>query len=246
MYNPRSLVLDIETTPMEAFVWGRRDVNIDLSMVKKDWQIMAWSAKWLGEKKVYYKDTRNAEDDAGILFVLKGLLDEADIVITQNGQSFDIRKINARLIFHGMQPPSPYRHIDTYRFAKSIGDFTSNSLEYLTDKLCVKYKKLKHLKFPGITLWKECLNGNPQAWEEMKRYNIHDTLATEELYMKLRAWMPEGMPKPHSNELHSSLHCATCDYKGTMVKWGFYRTNKGIWKRYSCPNCGAFSKGDKI
>ena len=29
--------------------------------------------------------------------------------------------------------------------AKSAADFTSNKLEYLTDKLCKKYKKLSHL-----------------------------------------------------------------------------------------------------
>lgn len=38
----------------------------------------------------------------------------------------------------------------------------------MTDKLCVKYKKLNHSKFPGMELWRECLKGNSEAWTEME------------------------------------------------------------------------------
>jgi len=83
------------------------------------------------------------------------LLDQADILITQNGQAFDSPKINTRFILNGMKPPSPYKHLDTYKIAKKVASFTSNSLEYLTDKLCIKYKKLAHAKFPGMLLWRK-------------------------------------------------------------------------------------------
>lgn len=243
--QPKCLVLDIENFPMEAYVWERRDVNIGLDMLKQDWSIAAWSAKWLGKAGVEYYDTRKLSERT-ILIRLRDLLDEADIVITQNGQTFDCRKINARLIFYGILPPSPYRHLDTYRIAKRIASFTSFSLEYLADKLCTKYKKFKHSKFPGISLWKECLKGNIKAWDEMKRYNIRDTLTTEELYLKLQAWVPDTMPKPYSAPIPAPLHCDTCNYKGVMTKWGCYRTNHGMWARFSCPACGTFRKGAKL
>jgi uncharacterized protein YprB with RNaseH-like and TPR domain len=245
MQQPKVGVLDIETSAMEALVFERRDVNIGLDNIIKDWQIIAWSFKWLGEKKVYYYDTRS-NPERYILEELWVLLDRADIIITQNGQSFDSRRINTRFIHYGMKPPSPYRHLDTYRIAKKVGDFTSNSLEYLSDKLCTKYKKLKHGKFPGIELWDECRKENIEAWNEMKKYNIRDTLVTEELYLKLRAWAPETCPKPHQDKDAPELHCDTCDYWGHMTKWGFYRTNKGIWARFACPHCGAFRKGTKV
>src|SRR5579872_1400389 len=122
MQQPKVRVLDIETSAMEALVWGRKDVNIGVDMIIKDWGIIAWSFKWLGEKKVEYYDTRKLPESV-ILIRLRDLLDEADIVITQNGQSFDSRKINARLIHYGILPPSPYRHLDTYRIARRVGDF---------------------------------------------------------------------------------------------------------------------------
>lgn len=238
------LVLDIETFPMLAYVWGRKDVNIALNQLKQDWTICAWSAKWLEEKTVVYKDVRNSPSTSDFLHPLWRLLDKADIVITQNGQSFDIRKINAQFMLLGWHPPSSYRHLDTYRIARRVADFTSNSLEYLTDKLCTRYKKMKHSQFSGMSLWTECLKGNKKAWEEMKRYNITDTLATEELYLKLRPWVPETMPKPFKGG-NPTLHCSTCKAIGTMTKWGFYHTNHGVWQRYSCNACGAYQKGAK-
>src|ERR1017187_8428682 len=179
MNTQKVLVLDIETAPIIACVWGLKDQNIGLNQIQRDWSIIAYGAKWLGDPatKMMYEDLRNFKDitdDTKLLKSLWKLLDEADILITQNGQSFDAPKINARFILHGMKPPSPYRHLDTYRIVKRVTEFTSNKLEYLTDKLCTKYKKLHHHKFPGMSLWNECLKNNRAAWEEMKIYNIHD------------------------------------------------------------------------
>ena len=64
-------------------------------------------------------------DDKPLLKGIRDLLDEADIVIAQNGKSFDVRKVNARLIQHGFQPPSPYRVVDTMLVAKKYFAFTS-------------------------------------------------------------------------------------------------------------------------
>lgn len=240
----KTLILDIETSPIIAMVWGLHDQNVSLNQIKEDWRIMAWSAKWLGHppNAIMYMDTRNSDTDKGILKVLWNLLDRADIVITQNGQSFDGPKLNARFVLHGMPPPSPYKHLDTYRIAKRVFDFTSNKLEYLTDKLCVKYKKLSHKKYPGMILWTECLKGNKEAWDEMKRYNIHDVLSTEELYEKLKAWAPETMPKPHGD---NSEKCGVCG-KNRLIKRGTMRTVKQLYQRFQCQACGAWSKGSLI
>ncbi len=226
------LVYDIETSPITAYVWGLKDQNIGLNQIVKDWQVMAYGAKWLGEKGIIYEDTyKNSEKQ--LLTGIWELLDEADIVITQNGKSFDSRRLNARFIHYGMRPPSPYRHIDTYLLVKAAADFTSNKLEYLTDKLCVKYKKLSHSKFPGMSLWTECLKGNKAAWDEMKRYNIHDVLSTEELYEAVKAWGPKNMPKLYD----APATCSICGYKAR--RGGSANNTGSIW-RIQCksPTCG--------
>lgn len=247
MIKPKILIFDIETSPLTAYVWGRRDVNVTLNQIKKEWSVIAWAAKWLGTsaRSIMYYDQRKAKDienDKEILSLLWILLNEADIVITQNGQSFDSRKLNARFILHGMPPPKPYKHLDTYLIAKRVADFTSNKLEYLTEKLCTKYKKLSHSKFPGMSLWTECLKGNMKAWDEMKRYNIHDVLATEELYEKLKSWTPPNMV----TLAQSSENCRVCGPGTKMWHKGFEVKKTGRYYRYQCRACFAWTIGAKV
>lgn len=247
--NPKVLVFDIETAPMLAYIWARYDQNIGTNQIKTDWYVIAWAAKWLNdpESKVIYRDQKNAkniEDDSRILKPLWNLLNEADIVITQNGKNFDDKKLNARFILNDMKPPSPYRHWDTYQVIRRVAKFTSNSLEYLTDKLCVKYKKSIHKEFPGMELWKQCLAGNNKAWEEMRRYNIHDVLSTEELYLKVRAWAPETAPAIHHVD-KIGIKCKTCG-KNDLRKHGFRFTRTGRRQRYLCYSCGSHATGEKV
>lgn len=191
--EPKILIFDIETAPILAHVWGLFDQNVGLNQIETDWHVLSWSAKWLDDpaSKVMYQDQRNVKNvtnDKKILESIRNLLDQADLVVTQNGIKFDSKKLNARFLFHEIKSPSSYRHRDTLRMAKKHFNLTSYKLEYMTDKFCKKYKKLKHKKFPGHELWKECLKGNKEAWEEMKKYNCHDVLATEELYLVLKEW----------------------------------------------------------
>ncbi len=243
------LIFDIETAPITAQVWGLRDQNIGLNQITEDWYVLSWAAKWLGDpaSKVMYQDQSKAKDIRNDKALLKGmweLLNEADIVITQFGTGFDSPKLNARFIMQGIQPPSHYQHLDTYRIAKRVFAFTSNKLEYLTDKLCVKYKKLAHKKFPGMTLWNECRKGNKDAWAEMKKYNIHDVLSTEELYIKLRAWAPETMAKAFVPD--TLRDCAVCGACGSVYGNGTRMIKSKRYQRLTCNKCGSWSKGDVI
>jgi uncharacterized protein YprB with RNaseH-like and TPR domain len=236
--DQRVLVLDIETSPLLVYVWNLKDQYVGLNQMVQDWHIMAWSAKWLGEKKVFYRDVscnKDPHNDKNIMEDLWKLLDEADIVITQNGKAFDAKKINARFMLHGMQPPSPYKHLDTYLIAKRAASFTSHSLEYLSGRFCAKYKKLHHQKFPGLSLWVECLKNNAEAWKEMKAYNIRDTLTTEELYKKLEPWVPQSMPNPEH----------ACPRRFAL-KWDKRYNAEGTYQIYKCKKCGHKFKGEKI
>lgn len=249
MTTQKVLVVDIETSPLLVYVWNLKDQFVGLNQMVQDWHIMAWSAKWLGEpaSSIMYYDQRNLKvgNDLPILRPLWKLLNEADIVLTQNGKSFDSKKINARFMLLGMKPPRPYKHLDTYLIAKNAAAFTSHSLEYLSEQFCTKYKKLSHSKFPGLSLWRECLKGNRKAWNEMREYNIHDVLATEEFYEKIKAWAPESAPKPFRSDKISVL-CGTCGELGRMIKRGMLVKIKAKYQRWQCQECGGWATGDKV
>lgn len=247
IHEKKVLVMDIETAPMIAYVWGKGEQHIAMNQIKSDWYILAWAAKWLGEGKIMYADLRNDKtgSDAKILPQLWQLLDQADAVVTQNGQSFDGPKLNARFILNGMKPPSPYEHIDTYRIVKRVAKFSANSLEYLTDKLCTRYKKLSHSDYPGMELWKACLAGDKKAWIAMQKYNEHDVLSTEELYLKVRSWAPASMPSGYVAK-DPSTACRVCGTAGRMTRRGMLLTRTGQYQRYQCQKCAAWVRGEKV
>jgi hypothetical protein len=238
--GPKVLIFDIETAPIIAHVWSLWENNVSLNQIVSDWHVLSWSAKWLGDapNKVMYMDQRgakNIEDDKKILEGIWNLLDECDVVITQNGKSFDQKKLNARFILNGFQPPSSYKHIDTKVIASKHFKFTSNKLEYMTDKLNKTYKKLKHTKFPGHEMWAQCLAGNLEAWKEMEVYNKYDVLALEELYNKLIPWDNSINFNVYHDEVDHVCKCGST----TFIKNGFYYTSAGKFQKHKCRSCGA-------
>lgn len=246
--GPRIVTLDIETAPLESYHWGLWDQNIGLDFIQLEWSILSFSAKWLGEKKVVYCHTggrgkSKVRDDRAVCQELWNILDEADIVVTQNGKSFDIKKINARLIELGFKPYSPIKVIDTKLIAKKHFSFTSNRLEWMSKHL-TNAKKSKHKEFPGFELWTECLKDNPKAWAEMRKYNCIDTIATEELYLKMLPWV-EGHPNVAAYSSIEEVQCPKCGSQ-KVQKRGSARTQTGEYHRFQCQDCGGWARSRQV
>jgi len=242
--KPKVLVYDIETSPLIGNVWSLWQQNVGLNQLRKDWYVMSWAAKWMGEETVYYasqRNEKNQENDKEILIDLHDMLSEADIVITHNGMNFDEKKLNSRFLSVGLPPVSKPRHIDTCRIAKKHFSFTSNKLEFLTDKFCTYHKKLKHDKFPGFSLWAECVKNNKEAWDEMIEYNIQDVRSLEELYIKLAPWDDTVNFNLYHDRDEYFCNCGSNQFS----KNGYYTTNSGKFHKYVCKNCGKHSRGKK-
>jgi len=240
--QPKILLIDIETAPILASVWGLWDQNVGINQISLDWHLLSFAAKWLGDKKVFYEDqskVKHIENDKALLVKMTKLLDEADIVVAHNGNSFDVPKLRARMILSGLKPPSTFRSIDTLKEAKKLFNFTSNKLEYLSQKL-TDAPKDKHKEFPGFELWSECLAHNPRAWAEMKKYNIRDIYALEKVYIAMRPWI-EGHPNLGMYVNSENPVCPKC--RGHVQARGFAITNFGKYQRYQCQKCGGWSRG---
>lgn len=239
-HGPKVLIFDIETAPMEAYVWGLFNQNIGLEQVTQHTTVLSWSAKWLHApaNEVMYRDQRNAKnvrDDKELMESIRSLLDEADIVITQNGERFDVPKLNYRFAVHGIKPPSSFKHIDTLKVAKKVFYFDSNKLQHMTSLFCKKYLKLDHGKFSGFKLWKECLAGNKEAWKEMEKYNKYDVLSLEELYVDhLAPWDQTLNFASFTEDLTFRCNCGSDSFTHN----GFIRTKKSKFKRFVCNHCG--------
>lgn len=240
----RILFYDIETAPMLIWAWGIWEQNA--IAVEKQWYIMSISYKWEGDRKpttialpdfeLYKKDPEN---DRELAKKLHELFSEADLIVAHNGDKFDQKKTNTRLIYHGFTPPSPYKTIDTLKLARKYFAFTSNRLGDLAEFLGIG----KKLDTGGFGLWRDCIKYNLKAWTKMKKYNAQDVVLLEGVYNRLRSWH-----STHPNitiTTGESLLCPVCGGPTTQKHWNnlkSYRT-----RRYLCLNekCGKWSSGKR-
>lgn len=242
--GPRIGHLDIETAPTLVWVWGLFKQNVGLEQIVQDEAILAACFKWHLEKKCTYVDTfdeASVFDDRVVVQVLWDFLDEADIVVTQNGRRFDHKKINARFIHYGMLPPSPYKIVDTLEIAKRNFGFISKKLQWMTSRLCKKVQKRSHEKFPGFTLWTEFMAKNPAARKEMRLYNIDDVRSMEELYTIFLPWITNHPNHGNYHDDHN-LRCNRCGSENA-VKNGTYHTDVAQYQRFQCGDCGGHIRG---
>ncbi len=195
----RVLFADIETSPLKVFAWQLKNFgHTPVSMLSKDRRIISFAGKFQGESKIYQFDTRkglNNKNEKKLLKKVGKLLDQADLVVTQNGKKFDVKLLRGRFVFYRLKPFKSFEQFDTLTESKRLLNLPSYSLEYVSDTFCRKYKKLQHKKFPGVELWKACLSGVKSAWREMAKYNIHDILTLEEWYGILLPYFMQD-PKP--------------------------------------------------
>lgn len=244
MKSPKILLLDIETSPIISYVWDLYNQNVGLNQIKQDSFIIAWAAKWFEKDKIYYMDQRNAkniEDESKILKPIWELMNEADVILGQNSDKFDLKRLNTRFLVHGFKTPSGYKKLDTYKMVKRLFGFTSNSLEHLAKTLKLKHQKSKHGKFHGFELWKECLGGNLEAWREMEKYNKQDVLVLEDLYNRIRSWDNTFNPNLYHDATQNMCTCGSTEFR----KNGFSYTSKGKFQRYECVKCGRETRDSK-
>lgn len=178
----KTLFIDIETSPNEGSAWTIYDTNL-MWPLKKHWEIISYSARWDGDVRIVTK-ARDNYTEVELLYGIWDLLDKAKTVVAHNGDGFDLRKINTRMLVYGLMPPSEYRTVDTLKVCKRVFGFSSNKLDHVCQQLGIG-KKMRTT--PG--LWDMCLAGDKKAWAEMKKYNAHDIVLLEGLYNRILPWI---------------------------------------------------------
>lgn len=236
--EPRVLIYDIETSPIIGYTWGVWQT--DVIQIKEDWQILTVAWKWLGDKKVRCVGQDDFDDympgvnnDLQVIKTIHKLFDEADIVIAHNGNSFDQKKVQARMMIHGMNPPSPYKQIDTKLVAKRYAAFSRNNLKWLAKDFHVAQKGDPG----GFGTWEGCMAGDAKAWKQMKKYNKQDIPPLEDIYLKMLPWITTH---PNMGRLMNKINvCPKCGSEELQSR-GYRVTNVTRYRRLQCQKCGGW------
>ena len=239
---PKILVFDIETAPMAAYVWKRYKENVSLEQTISESYMLCWSAKWLYSEEVLgdclTSEEAITENDYRIVESLYKLVDEADILVAYNGKNFDIPYMNQRFLVYGFPPYTPSQVIDPYETAKSVFRFSSNKMDNIATQLGLQ-NKIK----TDFSLWKNCMDGEPESLEEMLRYNKQDVVVLEEIYCKMLPWL-----KNHpniSNYLDDKQTCTKCGSDRLEKLNRYFYTPSGKYELFRCKSCGSIFRRRK-
>lgn len=240
MSRPRILTLDIETAPAVVETFSLYDTTIPIHRVREPGYILGFGFKWHGSSAVKWVQT---DGSAALAVSAYEVLDEADIVVTYNGEKFDLRHLNREIYMAGMGPPSPYKSVDLFRAVKRRFKFESNKLDFIAQQI-----GLGHKVSTDYSLWQQCMAGDELAWRKMARYCKQDVRLTEQLYDDLLPWIPNhphvGLWMEHDG---AGRLCPKCgSHKLTRQGTRTAVAHTVTYQRLQCQDCGAWSRGTAI
>ncbi len=232
------LGLDIETAPNTAHVWGLFKQNIGTNQILDTGRVMCFAARWVGDegKPVFRSEFHHGHKET--IKAARELMDEADAVLTYNGERFDLPTLNREFVKYKLSPPAPYHSIDLIRVAKRRFRFASNKMDHLAQELGLTRKVSNR----GHELWIDCMAGKRSAWSEMREYNMGDVVTLEEMYLRLLPWIDTH---PNTALFDGDAGKPTCPSCGShkLQARGYQRTKTQTYQRFQCSGCGTWLRG---
>lgn len=207
MATIKRLIWDIETSPNVVLSWRTGyKINIDHDNIVRERAIICICYKWEGQKKTHHLEWDNGCDKQMIRDFME-VASHADELVAHNGDRFDIKWVNTRVIAHGLDPIPLWKTVDTLKIAKKHFNFNSNRLDYLA-KLLLGEGKI-HTEFG---MWKAITLDNCQkSMRKMVKYAKKDVELLERVWRELS---PYHVPKTHVGA-HDDDERWTCPWTGT-------------------------------
>ncbi len=246
MSKAKILIYDVETQPalMHAFdIWN----PTSHTFVLKSSAISCVCYKYLDERKIYSismldnkrQFKKDPYDDSSVLKAFKKVYDAADIAIAHNGDKFDFKVINTRLLALSMEPLKDIPTVDTLKVAKGKFRLLSNRLDYLGTFLGVGHK----LK-TSAQLWVDTARGDTGAMCKMVKYCKRDVQLLEDVYKKLVPYITNH-PNMHLIQGYDGKGCPNCGSMDSRSN-GIRFTRMRKYRRLQCKDCGASYKGEIV
>lgn len=241
MDKPRVIFWDIEVGAMIVRTFDLKTDYISPSNIEKDWYVICASYCELDSNRTFTisvlddpkRFKKNPRDDYYVIKKLRDVLASADILIAQNGDKYDLAKINAKIITYGLPPLPPIKTIDTLKEMRRIGKFSSYSMNYIAKLFGIEQK------IPtGDALWRACELGDVKAIKKMILYNRHDVNPMlKQVYLHLKPYMKN---EPTSHFVRKP-QCPKCGMNSLVIDGHKTKVNGQKTIHYRCKSCYQYS-----
>lgn len=232
MNEPKILLYDLETTYVNCRLWriGKQYVSHDSIVEGSRTDIICLAYKWLDEKKVHTMDWGlKKQDSRKMVNDFSEIAAQADLVVAQNGDNFDMKQLNTQRLLHGDTPILWSTSADTLKGLRKNFRLPSNKLDYVGKLLFQTGKNPMRMQD-----WIDVIERkDPKALEKMLKYNIQDVLLLEKTFNRLRPWLLTKSLIQRTNV----EECPSCYAKKSRSKGRKLLRNK-YYQRRVCLACG--------
>lgn len=237
---PKILIYDIETAPLQAWIWrcGEQRVNPSQLVEGKDrYDIICLAYAWLDSNEKGVLDWNfKKQDSKPMVKEFTEMCDYADMIIGKNNKRFDDKHINTMRLIHGLDGrPDLMSKVDDLEVQMRKHFYLpSNGLDYFSKILGFGGKSPV-----GFEDWINIVTKHPTkgeaALKKMKKYCLKDVLDTKNIWNYCRKHI-----KPrynYSKEQQKGLVCANCGSVWTR-KNGTITTNGKQYQNMYCNEHG--------
>jgi DNA polymerase elongation subunit (family B) len=228
----RRLFWDIETSPVDAKVWGPGwKMTVSPNQITNFYKIISIAYKWQHENKVHALTWNKRQDDKKMCQDFSKVLGTADVINAYNGDNFDLKKFRTRCLYHRIPILCKYTTEDLLKKSRRFFAFPSNKMDEVAKFLGLS-RKIK----TEFELWLDVVNKVPNALENMVEYNKQDVIVLQDIYTILLPYIDHDVNLAGLRDLER-WRCPECASKKVRLSLSD-STKMGTIRRYMiCDKC---------
>lgn len=244
MKKPKVLFFDIETSPILAYIWRTGSkINISHDQIKKGQktEILCVCWKFLGDRTVSKLSwNMKTRDSSQLVKEFTKVVESADVVIAHNGDSFDIKHLNAQRLMNNQDPINWPTSEDTLKNFRKVFNLPSHRLDYISKILLGAGKA--PMNFDD---WVQIVeNRSKTHMDKMVRYCQRDVRLLERVFKKASKFFPV---KAHRGVIAKADRdaCPHCASDHVVIR-GYNIKKVGKYQALQCRDCSHYFQGRKV
>lgn len=246
--KPEGVIIDIETSPIKVLMYGNIYEPVVVKILEHT-KILSMGWRKVGSNKTYYIAQNKlrgykpgVNDDKNLLIEISKILKEFDYIVGHNSDSFDMKIIKERIMFHRLPALPEIYTLDTKKLYKKVSKLPSNQLKHISEFMG-NGSKMEH---GGTDMFLGCVKGDKKAWAMNEKYNKRDVDITHDDFIDVLPYVK--LPNYFiymDKELGLNCSNPNClSYR--LIKSKTRKVVNGYKMQYQCKDCGHYTSDTKL